>query len=69
MLTKLQQQYYDLLKKDGVVPDSQAEAIRGEIRKMNAIELRQAIQACGDNHGERQLALRETRARRKHGRS
>lgn len=51
MLTKLQQQYFDLLKKDGVVPDSQAEAIRNEIRKMNAADLRQAIAAC-DNTGE-----------------
>lgn len=62
MLTKLQQQYFDLLKKDGVVPDSQAEAIRGEIRKMNAVELRLAIKSC-DTTGE---PREHRRARRGH---
>lgn len=60
MLTKLQQQYFDLLKKDGVVPQSQEATIKAEIRKMNAADLRQAIAACDDT-GEP--------GRRRHGRS
>lgn len=46
-LSPLQQEYFDLLKKADVMNslNESEESIKRDIRKMNAIELRQAIAA------------------------
>jgi hypothetical protein len=44
-LSKLRQQYFDVLKEAKVIPDIGENKIADDIRKMNAAELKQAIAA------------------------